>query len=58
MEVRFVYDDNAVYIGARMYNSDGLPIQAPLGRRDIVKDQAEFLLISLDTYLDRRRAYA
>ena len=58
MEVRVVYDDNAVYIGARMYNRDGLPIQAPLGRRDVVKDQAEYLMISLDTYLDRRTAYA
>jgi len=58
MEVRVVYDDNAVYIGARMFNHDGLPIQAPLGRRDIVKDQAEYLMVSLDTYLDRRTAYA
>ena len=31
------------------------PIQAPLGRRDEV-DQAEHLLVSLDTYLDRRTA--
>ena len=44
MEVRVVYDDNAVYIGARMNNREGLRIQAPLGRRDVVKDQAEYLL--------------
>jgi hypothetical protein len=31
------------------------PIQAPLGRRDDV-EQAEHLLVSLDTYLDRRTA--
>ena len=58
MEVRVVYDNNAVYIGARMYNRQQAPIQAPLGRRDVVKDQAEFLMVSLDTYLDRRTAYA
>jgi hypothetical protein len=51
MEVRFAYDDNALYIGARMFSSE--PIQAPMGRRDD-GDQAEHFLVSLDTYLDRR----
>jgi hypothetical protein len=51
MEVRFVYDDDALYVGARMYSD--APIQAPMGRRDN-GDQAEHLLVSLDTYLDRR----
>jgi len=51
MDVRFAYDDNALYVGARMFSSD--PIQAPLGRRDD-GDQAEHFLVSLDTYLDRR----
>ena len=51
MDVRFAYDDNALYIGARMYSRE--PIQAPMGRRDD-GDQAEHLLVSLDTYLDRR----
>jgi uncharacterized protein DUF5916 len=53
MEVRFVYDDDALYVGARM--SSNAPIQAPMGRRDN-GDQAEHLLVSLDTYLDRRTA--
>jgi hypothetical protein len=51
MEVRFAYDDNALYVGARMFSSE--PIQSPLGRRDD-GDQAEHFLVSLDTYLDRR----
>ena len=51
MEVRFAYDNDALYVGARMYS--GSPIQAPLGRRDD-GEQAEHLLVSLDTYLDRR----
>ncbi len=51
MDVRFAYDDGALYVGARMYSST--PIQAPLGRRD-EGEQAEHLLVSLDTYLDRR----
>ena len=51
MEVRFAYDDGALYVGARMYSA--APIQAPMGRRD-EGEQAEHLLVSLDTYLDRR----
>jgi hypothetical protein len=53
LDVRFVYDAGALYVGARMTSS--APIQAPLGRRDEV-EQAEHLLVSLDTYLDRRTA--
>ena len=53
MEVRFAYDDRAFYVGARMFSRNGTGIQAPLGRRDIV-DQAEHILVSLDTFLDRR----
>jgi hypothetical protein len=53
MEVRFAYDDSALYVGARMYAQGA--VRAPLGRRD-ESGQAEQLLISLDTYLDRRTA--
>ena len=54
-EVRFVYDDSAVYVGARMFSSVG--VQGPLSRRDD-GDQIESLQIELDTYLDNRTAYA
>lgn len=53
MEVRFAYDDDALYVGARLYASG--PIQAPMGRRD-EGDQAEHVVVSLDTYQDRRTA--
>jgi hypothetical protein len=53
MEVRIAYDDSALYVGARLFSS--APIQAPMSRRD-PGDQAEFVLVSLDTYLDRRTA--
>jgi hypothetical protein len=56
MEVRFAYDDAAIYVGARMYTRNPAAIQAPLGRRDTVT-QAEHMFVSLDTYLDRRTAY-
>ena len=54
MEVRLLYDDDVLYVGARMFSQDGR-IQAPLGRRDST-DQAEHILVSFDTFLDRRTA--
>jgi hypothetical protein len=56
MAIRFVYDASALYVGARMYKNPDSPIQAPLGRRDRL-EQAENILIALDTFLDRRTAY-
>src|SRR6185436_14907338 len=55
MDVRFVYDETALYVGARMSSGDS-GIQAPMSRRDD-GDQAEYLQIELDTFLDRRTAY-
>jgi hypothetical protein len=54
MDVRIAYDDDVLYVGARMHSKDGR-IQAPLGRRDST-DQAEHILVSFDTFLDRRTA--
>jgi len=55
-EVRIVYDDQAIYVGARMHAADPRTIQAPVSRRDVFQ-QAEMIAISLDTYHDRRTAY-
>lgn len=54
-KVAFVYSDEALYIGARMYSENPSQIQAQLSRRDNIGN-AERLVISLDTYLDRRTA--
>jgi hypothetical protein len=56
MDVRFVYDEGALYVGARMYTRTARDVQAPLGRRDTAVDQAEHILVSLDTFFDRRTA--
>lgn len=56
MDVRFLYDETALWVGARMRRAAGTPIQAPMSRRD-EGQQAEYLQIELDTYLDRRTAY-
>jgi hypothetical protein len=56
LEVRFLYDDGAIYVGAVMSRSGAAPIQAPMSRRDEGR-QAEYLQIEIDSYLDRRTAY-
>ena len=56
VEVRILYDETAIYVGARLDESDPASIRAPIGRRDDA-GQADYFLVSLDTYLDRRTAY-
>lgn len=55
-EVRFAYDDDALYIGARMFSRDPSAIRALVTRRDR-EGSSEQIVISLDTYRDRRTAY-
>ena len=56
-EVRLVYDDDALYVGARLRRSDPASIRTSVTRRDGDSD-AEVFTISLDTYLDKRTAYS
>jgi hypothetical protein len=55
-EVRFVYTNSALYVGARMHKQPGADLQAPMGRRDRA-EQTEYFLLALDTFHDRRTAY-
>jgi hypothetical protein len=55
-EVRILYDDHALWIGARMRSATPGDVQAPVGRRDNVREM-EHLVVSLDTYHDERTAY-
>ena len=57
MRIAILYDDAAVYVGARMYSHAPGRIQAPLSRRDNTA-QAEHLWVSFDTYDDHRTAYS
>src|SRR5436190_24134182 len=50
VEVRFAYDDAALFIGVRVFSKDPRNIQSPISRRDNI-NQAEYILVSLDTYL-------
>jgi hypothetical protein len=55
-EVRFAYDDDALYVGARMYGNPR-DIRALITRRD-QEGISEFVAVTLDTYRDRRTAYS
>jgi len=52
--VAFVYDENFLYIGAKMYSSD--EIVRTVTRRDDA-DNSERIIISMDTFNDNRTAY-
>ncbi|MFN2384643.1 MAG: DUF5916 domain-containing protein [Gemmatimonadota bacterium] len=56
-EVAFLYDGDALYVGARMHSADPSTINTGMTRRD-EPGSSERLIVSLDTYHDRRTSYA
>jgi hypothetical protein len=56
-EVAFLYDHEALYIGARLYGVTPWDVRAPVTRRDQTGN-GEHLIVILDTYLDRHTGYA
>ncbi|HET6616694.1 MAG TPA: DUF5916 domain-containing protein [Gemmatimonadota bacterium] len=55
-EIAFLFDDGALYVGARMRSDSPDQIGNLMTRRD-EPGNSERLIVSLDTYLDRRTAY-
>ena len=56
-EVRILFDNDAVYVGARLFRPDPANIPTAITRRD-GSSNAETLVLSFDTYHDRRTAYS
>lgn len=56
-QVRLLYDDDALYVAARMFRPDARAIRRSISRRDTDSD-AEVFMISLDPYLDRQTGYS
>ncbi len=54
-EVRFVFDDRALYIGATLHDTQ--PPTSRLGRRDADLPDSDWFAVSLDTYHDHLTAY-
>lgn len=56
-EVRVLYDDDALYIGVRMFDSRPDSIAAQLARRDASGIYSDWLHVVIDSYRDRRTAF-
>jgi hypothetical protein len=55
--VRVLYDNNALYVGVRMYDRQPAQIAAQLARRDAVGIYSDWLHLMIGTYHDRRTAF-
>lgn len=56
-QVRLLYDNDALYIAARMLRPDAQSIRRSVSRRDSDSD-AEVFMVSLDPYHDRQTGYS
>lgn len=56
-EVAFFYDDDALYVGARLQSSRVAEIPRPVTRRDQFSN-GEYFIIALDPYHDKRTGYS
>ena len=54
-EVRVLYDDEALYVGARLYDTGA--VTARLGRRDMNLGDSDWFGLMLDSYHDHRTAF-
>jgi len=55
-EVRIVYDDEAVYVGARMFDSDVHGVRSQLARRD-ASTEADLFEVAFDSYHDHNTSF-
>jgi hypothetical protein len=56
-EARVLYDDDALYVGMRMYDEAPDGIAAQLGRRDASGIHSDWAHVLVDSYNDRRTAF-
>ena len=56
-EVRIIYDDQAVYVGAWLFDRDPNGIVYGETRRDADPQDTDALLLVFDTYLDRQNGF-
>lgn len=55
-EVRFAYDDDAIYVGVRLFDTAPDSVVGQLSRRD-QEVYSDWVYIALDSYHDRRTAF-
>jgi len=54
-EVRLLYDDQALYVGAVLFDSE--PVTTRLARRDAGLPDSDFFILQIDSYHDHQTAY-
>ena len=54
-EVRFLYDDDALYVGGRLYDSG--PVWTRLARGDTGVPDSDFVVVYIDSYHDHQTSY-
>ena len=54
-EVRFLYDDDNIYVGAWLWDEG--PVPARLRRRDQGTPDADYFVVIFNSYHDHRTAY-
>jgi uncharacterized protein DUF5916/cellulose/xylan binding protein with CBM9 domain len=55
-EIRVIYDNDAMYVGARLYDREPDKIASQLGRRDAFTQSDDFRVL-IDSYHDHRTAF-
>ncbi len=56
-EIKITYDNSAIYVAARMYDTATDSILRQLGTRDAVRANADYIAIFLDTYDDDQNGF-
>jgi len=56
-EVRVLYDDDALYVGVRLYDTHPDSIASQLARRDASGIYSDWVHVVIDSYHDRRTAF-
>jgi Domain of unknown function (DUF5916)/Carbohydrate family 9 binding domain-like len=56
-EARVLYDDDAIYVGVRMYDAHPDSIAAQLARRDASGIYSDWIHVIIDSYHDRRTSF-
>ena len=56
-EARVAFDDRAIYVAMRMYDSDPAAIRAEFVRRDEGSETSDWARVMIDSYHDRRTAF-
>ncbi len=56
-DVRVLYDDQALYVAARMHDTAPDSVVAQLGRRDN-ENYSDWMYVGVDSYFDRRTGFA